>query len=169
MYNHYYNQRGFRVSFRRSLGRAIGHTVGHAIVHIGAETMQKLLENRHRIVDAEWETVKPPHMRWQAKHAKFGTNDFSNNWNKPSATAASVNTNWHYPRPIVSAKTPLYKIAFFMFIGAVAWTYIGAEYLLSTPKDVIGYHYLPNGQKLCYMRNTSNRISEWDSFPVKCP
>lgn len=167
MYHYNYGPRGYNVSFRRSFGYAMGHTIARAIVEEGSQKMHKMIENRHRIIDAEFTDVEPSHMRWQRKHAQFGSGDFSRAANQPRSTRVNMQPTFQ-PYPI-RHKTPWYKIAFWMTVGALAFFYFGTDYFIGMPKDVVGYYYKPDGTKLCYMRNTTGKPSEWDSWPVLCP
>lgn len=168
-YNYSYGPRGRNVSFRRSMGYAMGHTFGRAIADIGANAMHKMIENHYKIVDAEWEEVTPPHVRWQRKHAQFGQHDFANSWNKPRATRVNMQPSFPPHHPYVASKTPWYKIIFWMTVGAMAFFYFGTDYFSGMPKDVVGYYYMPDGRKMCYMRNTTGKPSDWDSWPTLCP
>lgn len=150
-----YNPKGYRVSFTRSFGYAMGHVVAHTLVRNGAQTMQKMIENRHRIIDVDATEVKSAGERWAHKHAQFG-GDYSRSVNKPAPRVTIVNNG-----------TPLWKIAAFMVLGAIGWSLIGAGWFHKTPSDIVGYRYTETGEKLCYRR--SNPPSPFDELATNCP
>jgi hypothetical protein len=161
MYRYTY-PRSYTVGFGRSIGYSIGHVIAHTLVKEGQKQMVKMIENRHRIIDADFVDIPSASQRWDRKRAHSGMqNDFSTSWNKPKPQPTYV-----YPR---AHKTPVYKILFWMAVGALGFFYFGTDYFNRLPNNVESYYYMPDGRKMClYKTFPGQPKSEWDLFPRMC-